>query len=140
MADEATGGQTRVEVPQAQRLVPRRRERELAVGRDGHVRDEAVVAVQDALRVAVGALLARDLPCAVSAGIDRSSAQRIRVLSREAVRRTSGSSVVAMAVTQPPWPASVPRKESVSDMVLAGSQRRSRSYEPINHARDGDTP
>ena len=41
-------------------------------------------------------------------------------LSREAERTTSeaGSSGVAMAVTQPAWPSSVPRSESVSDILV----------------------
>lgn len=47
MADEAAGGEAGVEVPEAEGVVPRRRERELAVRRHDDVRDEVVVAVQD---------------------------------------------------------------------------------------------
>lgn len=62
VADEATGRVTGVEVPQAERVVPGRGESELAVGGDDDVRDEMVVAVEDALRVAILILVARELP------------------------------------------------------------------------------
>lgn len=62
VADEAAGRVASVEVPQAERVVPRGGERELAVGGDDDVRDEVVVAVEDALRVAVLILVTGELP------------------------------------------------------------------------------
>ena len=62
VADETTGSAASVEVPQAQRVVPGRRERELAIGGDDDVRDEVVVPVEDTLRVAVLVLVTRELP------------------------------------------------------------------------------
>ena len=62
VADEAAGRVASVEVPQAERVVPRGGERELAVGGDDDVRDEVVVAVEDAFGVAVRVLVARQLP------------------------------------------------------------------------------
>ena len=62
VADEAAGGRAGVEVPEAESVVPGRRERELAVGGDDDVRDEVVVAVEDALRVAVLILVTGELP------------------------------------------------------------------------------
>ena len=48
VADEAAGGETSVKVPETEGVVPRRGERELAVRGDNDVRDEVVVAVEDA--------------------------------------------------------------------------------------------
>ena len=62
VADEATGGETSVQVPKAESVVPGRGQSELAVGRDDNVRDEVVVAVEDALRVAVLILVTGELP------------------------------------------------------------------------------
>ena len=62
VADEAAGGETGVEVPETESVVPRGGERELAVGGDDDVRDEVVVAVEDALGVAVRVLVAGQLP------------------------------------------------------------------------------
>ncbi len=84
MADKAAGGGAGVEVPQAERVVPRGGEGELAcitphsprqrgalvlrnrpqrtVGRDDDVRDKVVVAVQDLFRVAVGRVVPGELP------------------------------------------------------------------------------
>ena len=62
VADEAAGGSAGVEVPEAESVVPGRGERELAVGGDDDVRDEVVVAVEDALRVAVLILVTGELP------------------------------------------------------------------------------
>lgn len=56
VANEATGGESGVEVPEAEGLVPGGGQSELAVGGDDNVRDEAVVTVEDALGVAVGRL------------------------------------------------------------------------------------
>lgn len=47
MADKLPRGQASVQVPETESLVPRRRERKLAVGRDGDVRDKVVVTVED---------------------------------------------------------------------------------------------
>ena len=62
VADEAAGGETSVQVPETESVVPRRRKRELAVRGDNDVRDEVVVAVEDALRVAVLILVTGELP------------------------------------------------------------------------------
>ena len=62
VADETTGSAASVEVPQAQRVVPGRRERELAIGGDDDVRDEVVVPVEDTLRVAVLVLVPGQCP------------------------------------------------------------------------------
>ena len=62
VADEAAGGETGVEVPETEGVVPRRGEGELAVRGDDDVRDEVVVAVEDALRVAVLILVTGELP------------------------------------------------------------------------------
>ena len=62
VANEATSGETGVEVPQTESVVPRGRKRELAVRRDDNVRDKVVVAVEDALGVAVGVLITGQLP------------------------------------------------------------------------------
>ena len=62
VADETTGSAASVEVPQAQRVVPGGRERELAIGGDDDVRDEVVVPVEDTLRVTVLVLVTRELP------------------------------------------------------------------------------
>ena len=62
VADEAPRGGTGVQVPQAQRAVPRPRQRELAVGRDHHILHEVRVARQPAAREPIVALLARERP------------------------------------------------------------------------------
>ena len=62
VADEAARRETSVKVPEAEGVVPRGGERELAVGGDDDVRDEVVVAVEDAFGVAVRVLVARQLP------------------------------------------------------------------------------
>jgi hypothetical protein len=45
MADEATGGQASIEIPETEGVVPRRREGELAIGRDYDVGNEMVVSL-----------------------------------------------------------------------------------------------
>ena len=62
MADETTGSVASVKIPQAQRVVPRRGERELAIGGNDDVGNEVVVAVKDTLRVTVLMLVTRELP------------------------------------------------------------------------------
>ena len=62
MANETAGGGAGVQVPETQGLVPRGGEGELAVGRDDNVRNKVVVAVEDALGVAVVGVIARQLP------------------------------------------------------------------------------
>lgn len=62
VANEAAGGQAGVKIPQAQRVVPRGGERELAVGGDDDVRNEVVVAVENALGVPVLVLVTGELP------------------------------------------------------------------------------
>lgn len=116
VADKAAGGETGVEVPETEGVVPRRGEGELAVGRDDNVRDEVVVAVEDALGVAELVLVARQLPdddglvWAVCSGWRTWRTRETRQVPREAVRIMSGfSDDVAIAVTQPLWPGSEPR-------------------------------
>ena len=62
VADETAGGETGVEVPEAESVVPGRGKSELAVGGDDDVRDEVVVAVEDALRVTVLVLIPSQRP------------------------------------------------------------------------------
>ena len=62
VADKTAGSETSVQVPKAESVVPGRGQSELAVGRDDNVRDEVVVAVEDALRVAVLILVTGELP------------------------------------------------------------------------------
>ena len=62
MADESAGGETGVQIPETESVVPGRREGELAVGGDDNIRNEVVVAVKDALRVAILVLLTGKLP------------------------------------------------------------------------------
>lgn len=57
VSNKTAGSETSVEVPEAEGVVPRGGERELAVRGDNNVRDEVVVAVEDALGVAVGILV-----------------------------------------------------------------------------------
>lgn len=81
VADEAAGGETSVQVPETERLVPRGREGELTVRRDHNVRDEVVVAVEDLLGVAVVGLVAGELPDNDSL-VARGGEQNVRVLLR----------------------------------------------------------
>ena len=90
VADEPAGGQTRVEVPETQGLVPRGREGKLAVRRDDDVRDEAVVAVQDPLRVAERGL------CVV--GVERSA---LVLEPRGRIVRAVGESTALVSATLP---------------------------------------
>ena len=53
VADETAGGETGVEVPETEGVVPGRGQGELAVRGNNDVGDEVVVAVKDALWVAV---------------------------------------------------------------------------------------
>lgn len=62
MANEFASGDTGVEVPQPEGLVPRGRESELAVRGDDDVRNEMVVAVQDLLGEAERRVVPRELP------------------------------------------------------------------------------
>lgn len=124
VADEAARREAGVEVPQAQRVVPRGRQRELAVGRDDDVGHEVVVPAQHLLRVAVRVVAARELPHddglvwqPASAVLEECSC--VKQVPRDAVRIMSGfSEDVAMAVTQPLWPVSEPRNRSCSAIVL----------------------
>ena len=81
VADEAAGRVASVEVPQAERVVPRGGERELAVGGDDDVRDEVVVAVEDALGVTVVGVIAAELPHDDGA-VTRSGEEQVGVLLR----------------------------------------------------------
>ena len=112
VADELSGGEAGVQVPQSEGLVPRRGEGELAVRGDGNVGHKVVVAVEDLLGEAERVVVSRQLPdddglvCGSAlhcANVPRDNAPR------EAVKIMSGfSDEVAMAVTQPEWPARVP--------------------------------
>lgn len=62
MANKAARGNTCVEVPKAEGVVPGGRECELAVRRDDNVGHEVIVAPKDALRVAVRILVTSELP------------------------------------------------------------------------------
>lgn len=62
VSDEATGGQSSVQVPETESVIPGRGESELAVGRDNDIGDKVVVSVKDALGVAVRVLVASQLP------------------------------------------------------------------------------
>ena len=63
VTDESLGGQTGVEVPQSESVVPGGREGELAVGRNDDVRHKVVVTVQDLLGVTVlGVRVSGELP------------------------------------------------------------------------------
>ena len=62
VADETAGSETGVEVPQTKGVIPGGREGELAVGRDNDIRDEVVVAVEDALGVPIALFIAGQLP------------------------------------------------------------------------------
>ena len=62
VADKATGGVASVEVPQAQRVVPRGGEGELTIRGNDDVGYEVVVAVEDALGVTILILVAGELP------------------------------------------------------------------------------
>lgn len=92
VADEAAGGLARVEVPQAERLVPRGRQSELAVRGNHDVRHKVVVAVQDLLGVAVVRLVTRQLPDDDGL-VARGGQQEVRVL----LRRSNGSDPTLVA-------------------------------------------
>ena len=62
VADESTGGETGVQIPETESVVPGRREGELAIGGDDNIRNEVVVAVENSLGVAVRVLIAGQLP------------------------------------------------------------------------------
>ena len=62
VANEAAGGETSVKVPETKGVVPRRGEGELAVRGDDNIRDEVVVAGEDALGEAVLVLVTGQLP------------------------------------------------------------------------------
>lgn len=62
MADEATGGETGVQIPQTEGLVPGRGQSELTIGRDDYVRNKVVVAFEDALGVTVLRVIAGQGP------------------------------------------------------------------------------
>ena len=62
VSNKAASGETGVEIPEPEGVVPGGRQRELAIRRDDDVGDEVVVSVKDALRVTVGLLLAGELP------------------------------------------------------------------------------
>jgi hypothetical protein len=124
VADKLAGREAGVEVPQAEGLVPRRRERELAVRRDDDVRDKVVVAVEDLLGEAERRLVARELPdddgLVCGSATFRFAAKFFRPDSpRDEVRIMSGfSDEVAMAVTQPEWPAREPLNARGSPILI----------------------
>lgn len=89
VADEAAGGLARVEIPETEGVVPRGRERELAVRRDDDVRHKVVVAVEDLLGVTVVDVIARELPDDDGV-VARAGQQEVWVLRR---RRDRGDPV-----------------------------------------------
>lgn len=132
VADELAGGKAGVQVPETEGLVPRRRKGELAVRRDDDVRDEVVVAVENLLGETERRLVAGELPdndglvcerCQRVALRCKNCASRFQAtvssyVPREAVRIMSGFSLeVAMAVTQPAWPARDPLKTRGSPIL-----------------------
>ena len=62
VANELTGGETSVKVPKTECVIPRRGESELAIGRDDNIGNEVVVAVEDALGVAVSVFVTSQGP------------------------------------------------------------------------------
>ena len=62
VADESAGGETGVEVPEAEGVVPRRGKSELAVGGDDNVGYEVVVSVKDTLGVTILVFVTSQLP------------------------------------------------------------------------------
>lgn len=153
VADEAAGGHTGGELPEAEGLVPGRGKSVGAVGGDDlqplelapifvaalwcfvtyAVRDDVGVTLQAALGVAVGLLIAGEVPDdeGLVAGTRqehvRAVQQRISLSSSSAHFRapsqplqTHFSSEVASEVTQPLWPSRVPRSTSCSAMVSVG--------------------
>ncbi len=62
VADETAGGETSVEVPKAESVVPRRRKSELAVRGDDNVGNEVVVSMEDTLGVSILVVFTRQLP------------------------------------------------------------------------------
>lgn len=105
VADELSGGEAGVQVPQSEGLVPRRGEGELAVRGDGNVGHKVVVAVEDLLGEAERVVVSRQLPDddgLVWLGQPLILRSPGRDTPREAVKIMSGfSDEVAMAVTQP---------------------------------------
>eukprot|EP00976_Prorocentrum_cordatum_P033770 687344-Prorocentrum_minimum.AAC.2 len=62
VADEAAGGGTGVQIPQAQGTVPGAGQGELAIGGDNHILDEMAVTAKSTTGVAVGLLVAGQRP------------------------------------------------------------------------------
>ena len=128
MSNEAAGGQSGVEVPETEGVVPGRGKGKLAIRRDNNIRNEVVVAVENSLGVTIRIFVARQLPDNNGLVWIMSSDQIVQkvdeepALPREAVKIMSGfSEEVAMAVTHPLWPSKDPRKRSDSDMVFSVS-------------------
>lgn len=114
VADETASGGASVKVPEAESVVPGRRQSELAIRRDDNVRDEVVMSVEDALGVSVGVLVASQLPDDNGLVYQRDIRRNLGIDSayspREAVKIISGfSDDVAMAVTHPLCPSREPR-------------------------------
>lgn len=62
VANESLGGETGVQVPESEGVVPRRGESELSVGGDDNVGDEVVVSLEDLLGVTVRSVVSGELP------------------------------------------------------------------------------
>lgn len=62
VANESAGGLAGVQVPETESVIPRRGERELAVGGDDNVGNEVVVAVENLFGVTVADVVASQLP------------------------------------------------------------------------------
>jgi len=62
VADEAAGGCASVQIPETESVIPGRRQSKLTIRRDDDIGNEVVMAVEDALGVSVGVLIASQLP------------------------------------------------------------------------------
>lgn len=62
VTDKLSGGQTRVQVPKTKSLVPRGRQSELSIGRNGNVGYKVVVTVQDLLGETEVVVISGELP------------------------------------------------------------------------------
>ena len=62
VADELTGSETSVQVPETQCVIPGRGKSELTIGGDDNVRNEMVMAVENPLGVSVRIVVASQLP------------------------------------------------------------------------------
>jgi len=62
MSNEAAGGQSGVEVPETEGVIPGRGKGELAIGRDNNIGNKVVVAMENSLGITVRIFVACQLP------------------------------------------------------------------------------